>query len=118
MFEGHEEGDELIGARFDGDLAEASEGASASTQGQEERIAEEECAVVAGLLVGVWRRKGRFGDGFGFEGEVNPGLVVFGAGERSNMEGIDVAAGQDDPFSTASTNQCTGTMGGHGGDLG
>jgi hypothetical protein len=48
--ERHEQRHELVGARLDGDLAEAAERAGAAPQRQQQRVAQELRRVVAGLV--------------------------------------------------------------------
>ena len=74
--EGHEERDELISSRFDGDVSEGSERAGAVAQAEVDGVAEERCALMIAWAGGIRRRKESGRRRFGFEIREDEGDIV------------------------------------------
>lgn len=74
--EGHEERNELIGSRFDGDVSEGPERAGAVAQTEVDGVAEERCALMISWAGGIRRRKESGRRRFGFEIREDEGDIV------------------------------------------
>lgn len=99
LAQGHEEGDELVGAGLDGDAAEGSEGAGAAPESESDRVSEKPGRSVVAEV-------GRFGEGEGCGSDlldrgVDAGGLGVRAAERAQNQEVRLGLGQDDPFPAA-----------------
>ena len=107
--ERHEQRHELVGARLDGDLAEAAEGPGAAPQREQERVAQEQRRVLAALLRGgrareAWRR---------VTGSASSGrwMSVWSSSEPETGRTRSVSASlpdEDDPLAPAGADEAAG----------
>ena len=67
LTQGHQQRYQLVGARFDGDIAERSERAGAVAHFKQQGIAQQHGGIVTAGQGRVWQRKGCRGDRFEFE---------------------------------------------------
>ena len=109
QLERHQQRHELVGARLDGDLAEAAE-----------RARRRDGARGAARRAGAARRRGppagrasgrgkvAVGDRLGLEREVDERLVFLGARDRAHAQRLGVASRQDDPLAAAGADEAPG----------
>ena len=97
--EGHQERDELVGARLDGDGAEGAERPGARPEPEADGVAQE----AAGAEVAEARRVGRREPGRrdGLELREDPRDFFFRAAEGAEDEEVVLRLGKDDPFPAA-----------------
>ena len=99
--EGHEEGDELVGAGADGDAAQGAEGAGAVPEGEAGGVPEEFGGEGVGGVVGGGEGElggGQFLHAAADQGEVDPADLGLTAGEGAQQGDVGVWGGDPDPL--------------------
>lgn len=110
----HEQGHELVGARFDVEIAEAPEGPGAGAELQTKRVAEQERRVVGPWRVGVREFECSGLRRLGLKRQIDERRIVFGSAKRAELEKIVAGFGQDNPLAAARSYKVPGLESGRG----
>lgn len=117
--EGHEEGDELVGAGADGDAAQGAEGAGAVPEGEAGGVPEEFGGEGVGGVVGGGEGElggGQFLHAPPDQGEVDPADLGLVAGEGAQQSDVGVRGWDQDPLPPPCADDgADGERGGYGG---
>ena len=101
----HEQGNQLIGARFDIEIAEAAERSRTGTQLEAKRVAQQQRCLLGAWRVGIGKIERRGHRHLGFERKVDERRIVFRAAERTKLEEIVARLGEDHPLAVPRPDQ-------------
>ena len=108
LLQRHQQRHELVGARLDGDVAEAAERAGTGAQLELQRIEQQLAGGMVARLVARRPREGGRPHGLALQRQIDQRFVLFATAERAQVQGLGVGLGQDDPFAAAGRDEAAG----------